>query len=254
VLGYVLDFYVLPTLVAAGLAGFFWKASEIVIRYLQGSLDTVIQFYQIKKETKEGGVCRDDCNAAKWGVRASFVGPLVAILAPKFGILETSRWYAAVAIINATIDNLASALRKALTNWANAAALHKDIMERCKRVLKDPYVSGNLIGAALIFFIDVSGRALVSPTMFEFLRIVAVEGLIIGMLDSEIAALLSRILIEHQNHKWQKLLNETTFEKVYKENRVQFKNGCTINGVAQAVANNIPVMIQAHSHTTELLA
>ena len=181
-------------------------------------MDSLIQFYEIKKvfkiEKRYGklkGEGIEEYKAARWGVFASFLGPITTIIAPWVGVLETSRTYAFVAIVNANVDNLASTFRKVVTNWINAKAAYLKFGAALTRVFKDPYVFGNLLGSLAILLVDLGGRSLIHPTMFEFLGIVAVEGMVIGMLDTEITALWSKATVIYQNRKWQKLFTECTF-------------------------------------------
>lgn len=223
VLGYVADFFLLPALAATGLSKYVWKFFEIIIRYVQGCLDTVIQFFTIRRDYLEKGVGVDEYKAAKSGLYGSLLGPIAALLAPVFALAETSRWYALVAILNANADNVASTVRKAGTNWGDAKALKLRAGAMLKHIFSDTYVLGNLIGSASIFFIDLGGRFLLQPSLFEFLRIVALEGLIIGMLDSEITALASKGMVEYQNRKWQKLINANTLRKVFQRHEMNGK-------------------------------
>ncbi|MCG3154864.1 MAG: hypothetical protein DKINENOH_01460 [bacterium] len=220
-LGYVADYFLLPLLATTGIVGRLHKLLEVVIRYFQGCLDTILQYHEIKKsfasteDHPPRGAGLDEYKAARLGVAASALGPVTTIVAPMVGIAETSKAYAVVAVTNANIDNLASALRKAVTNIADAKAAELKWQDGLKHVLKDTYVIGNLLGSLMVLGVDVGGRTIIAPTFFEFLRTVALEGMVIGMLDSEITTIVSKAAIEYQNRKWKKRFNVVTFQKSY---------------------------------------
>ncbi len=227
ILGYIADYYILPMLAMTGIHRFVWKFLEIIIRYIQGYSDTIMQYYSLKKEFESGKdiqsykhvssvdkIGEKEIKAARAGIIATVLGPLTAILAPLIGIAEASRLYALVATANATADNATSALTKAYLNWKEAKnKLALKFYEAIDYLLKDPYILGNLLGSLAIFIVDYTGRSILDLTLFGFLGVVAIEGLIIGMLDSEIAALYSWLTIKFQNRKWQRLFKDDVFKK-----------------------------------------
>ena len=68
-----------------------------------------------------------------------------------------------------------------------------------------------LVGSLLILLFDFGARSAISNNLFEFLRIVAIEGLVLGMLDSEVAVVFSKLAIWRHKKKWRDEMNPTLF-------------------------------------------
>ena len=201
VLGYFADFYILPVVVGIGVTGIMWKVLEITIRYMEGNLDTLMQYRQMRIECEKGGVGEEEVAAARMGVFASVSGPVLAIASPAVGVMESSVGYSLTAAANATSDNFSSAVQKARSDWYNEKAFGSS-RTRTRNIVLDMYVTGNLLGSFTILFSDVGARRVLAPGLFEFLRIVSWEGFVLGMMDSEVATILTKAMIVYQKMKW----------------------------------------------------
>jgi hypothetical protein len=207
VLGYFADFYILPVVVGLGVTGIMWKVLEITIRYMEGNLDTLMQYRQMRIECEKGGVGEEEVAAARMGVFASVSGPVLAIASPAVGIVESSVGYSVTAAANATSDNFSSAVQKARSDWYNEKAFGSS-QTRTRNIMLDMYVTGNLLGSFTILFSDVGARRVLAPGLFEFLRIVSWEGFVLGMMDSEVATVLTKAMIVYQKMKWMRRFDQ----------------------------------------------
>ncbi len=207
VLGYFADFYILPVVVGIGVTGIMWKVLEITIRYMEGNLDTLMQYRQMRIECEKGGVGEEEVAAARMGVFASVSGPVLAIASPAVGVVESSVGYSVTAAANATSDNFSSAVQKARSDWYNEKAFGST-QTRTRNIVLDMYVTGNILGSFTILFSDVGARRVLAPGLFEFLRIVSWEGFVLGMMDSEVATILTKVMIVYQKKKWMRRFDQ----------------------------------------------
>lgn len=195
------------------------KIIEMIMRTVQGNLETIVQVYTLRKRMKAGENVGKAYSSCRDALLAGTMGSIPLAIAPLVGVDLHDIRYAIPVTIAASSDNAFEATSKLLRNYHENRKKGLSVMKALNSGFEnDLSVQGNYLGTVGVLTIDLLLRFLLESTstgfMLKKVSGIASEGGALGITDSIIAAFYMTMVRMKRFSQWGKAhFNESELQR-----------------------------------------
>lgn len=166
------------------------KALEVLIRYVTGGAATLFIWLNLEGGPRKAvrAIFRrgEPSSQARTVYRAAaagtLIGPIAVVLAKVFGLGDTTPFYAVIAMLAASADNLIGAFTQ--LNLRLLVSTSQRLMGRIRSALSHPFFVASMGAITLLTLLDAALRVITGGQFFRLLYAMGLEGVVMGVGDT----------------------------------------------------------------------